>query len=263
MGLLAQAAVTGLSTAVLVTQFRRIVAVVTGVMPFMRPQILSLLLGFALGLMGLMTVCFLVTAVNLFYTNVLLCYRISHDMLKMVKDWSGIETALDVGCGRGMLLNAVATKLKKEGGGGRVVGVDLWLQDGNNRRRRSMSGTLKTASREGTQALVTCKSGDARHLPFNDAHFDLVVSGLFLHNLGKDIFGTVGAYEAALAERFKAVLEMVRVLKPGGHVVIWDLHYVPEYRRKLQEAGMEDIVVSECITAYMVPSHILHAKKPS
>eukprot|EP00246_Nothoceros_aenigmaticus_P005073 TRINITY_DN16904_c0_g1_i1.p1 TRINITY_DN16904_c0_g1~~TRINITY_DN16904_c0_g1_i1.p1 ORF type:complete len:245 (-),score=47.61 TRINITY_DN16904_c0_g1_i1:360-998(-) len=212
--------------------------------------------------MALMAFCFLVTAANLLYTNVLLCYRTSHQMLKMVKDWSKVETALDVGCGRGMLLNAVALRLKKEGGGGRVVGVDLWLHDVKN-RRRSMAATLKTACREGTQEYVTCKSGDPRYLPFSDAYFDLVVSGLFLNTVGKDIFGTSGAQEAALAERFKAILEIVRVLKPGGQIIIWDLHDVPEYRKKLHEVGMEDIKVSECITAYMVPSHVIYARKPS
>ncbi|KAK9938190.1 hypothetical protein M0R45_014943 [Rubus argutus] len=61
----------------------------------------------------------------------------------------------------------------------------------------------------------------------------------------------------------RVVGEMVRVLKPGGVGVVWDLLHVPEYVRRLQELKMEDIRVSERVTAFMVSSQIVSFRKPS
>ena len=49
----------------------------------------------------------------------------SQRIVGMVGDWSNVKTALDIGCGHEILLNAVAMQLKKEGSSGRVVGMDL------------------------------------------------------------------------------------------------------------------------------------------
>jgi ubiquinone/menaquinone biosynthesis C-methylase UbiE len=58
-----------------------------------------------------------------------------------VNDWSTVKVALDIGCGRGILLNAVATQLKKTGSSGRVVGLD--------RSKGTTLSTLRTANVEG------------------------------------------------------------------------------------------------------------------
>lgn len=55
----------------------------------------------------------------------------------------------------------------------------------------------------------------------------------------------------------------MRVVKPGGLCVVWDLLHVPEYVRRLQELKMEDIRVSERVTAFMAGSHIVTFRKPS
>lgn len=163
-------------------------------------------------------------------------------MLSAVTDWSNVKTALDVGCGRGILLNAVALQLKKQGSSGRVVGLD---------QKRSITlRTLRTAGLEGVQEYVTCREGDVRRLPFRDDYFDVVVSGAAIRRAG------------AREERERVVGEMVRVLKPGGVGVVWDLQHVPEYVRKLQDLRMEEIRVSERVTAYMVSSHIVSFRKP-
>lgn len=44
---------------------------------------------------------------------------------------------------------------------------------------------------------------------------------------------------------------------------MWDLVHVREYVKKLQELKMEDIRVSERITAYLTSSHIVSFHKPS
>ncbi|KAJ4949921.1 hypothetical protein NE237_011009 [Protea cynaroides] len=196
-------------------------------------------------------VCLFFAAGNIFYSSVSLHWEMAQRIINVVSDWSMVKTALDVGCGRGILLNAVALQLKKEGSSGRVVGLD---------RRKTAVATLRTAGMEGVQEYVTCREGDARRLPFADNYFDVVVSAVFLHTVGKE-FGHRTA--AAAAERMKGLGEVLRVLKPGGVGVVWDLVHVPEYVQRLQDLRMEDIRVSERVTAFMVNSHIVSFRKPS
>ncbi|KAL8166190.1 hypothetical protein V2J09_007689 [Rumex salicifolius] len=210
---------------------------------------------FAAGFIGSVTalsaVCLFFAAGNLFYSSGPLRWEMSQRMVGAVSDWSNVRTALDVGCGRGILLNTVAKQLKKEGSCGRVVGLDL--------QKSITMSTLRTAGIEGVQEYVTCREGDVRQLPFSDNYFDVVVSAVFLHRVGKE-FGRTTA--AAAAERVRVLGEVVRVLKPGGVGVVWDLQHVPEYVRKLQELRMEEIRVSERVTAYMMTSHIVSFRKP-
>ncbi|GAB4846332.1 hypothetical protein Ancab_025338 [Ancistrocladus abbreviatus] len=211
---------------------------------------------FAAGFIGSVTaisaVCLFFAAANFFYSSVPLRWEMSQRIVNLVNDWSSVKTALDVGCGRGILLNAVAMQLKKEGSSGRVVGLD--------QKKSITMSTLRTAGVEGVQEYVTCREGDVRRLPFNDDYFDVVVSGVFLHTVGKELGKKTAA---AAAERMRVLGEVVRVLKPGGIGVVWDLVHVPEYVRKLQELRMEEIRVSERVTAFMMSSHIVSFRKPS
>ncbi|KAE8713656.1 hypothetical protein F3Y22_tig00110206pilonHSYRG00278 [Hibiscus syriacus] len=211
---------------------------------------------FAAGFSGAVTsisaVCLFLAAANFFYSAGPLHYEMAQRMVGSVYDWSTVKLALDVGCGRGILLNSVATQLKKAGSSGRVVGLD--------RSKRTTLSTLRTANIEGVGEYVTCKEGDVRSLPFRDNYFDVVVSAVFVHTVGKE-YGH-RTVEAA-AERVRVLGEMVRVLKPGGVGVVWDLLHVPEYVRRLQELKMEDIGVSESVTAFMVSSHMVSFRKPN
>ncbi|KAK9085154.1 hypothetical protein Sjap_025565 [Stephania japonica] len=208
------------------------------------------LAGFAGSVTALTALSLFFAAANIVHSSVSLHSAMSQRMVNAVTDWSTVKTALDLGCGRGILLNAVAQQLKKQGSSGRVVGLDS---------RNTAVETLRRAGLEGVQEYVTCREGDARRLPFADSYFDVVVSGVFLHTIGKE-FGHKTA--AAAAERMKGLGEVVRVLKPGGVGVVWDLVHVPEYVRRLQELRMEEIRVSERVTAFMVSSHIVSFRKP-
>ncbi|KAJ0045297.1 hypothetical protein Pint_04456 [Pistacia integerrima] len=208
--------------------------------------------GFGGAFLALSAVCLFFAAGNFFYSAVPLHYDMAQRMVGSVTDWSTVKMALDIGCGRGILLNTVATQLKKTGSSGRVVGLD--------RSKRTSLSTLRTANIEGVQEYVTCREGDVRSLPFGDNYFDVVVSAVFFHTVGKE-YGH-RTVEAA-AERMRVLGEMVRVLKPGGVGVVWDLLHVPEYVRRLQELKMEDIRVSERVTAFMVSSHMVSFRKPS
>jgi SAM-dependent methyltransferase len=90
---------------------------------------------------------------------------------------------LDVGCGTGTLLAALA-------GRGRVFGVDASPE------------MLAAARRKAPRAGL--KEGRAEALPFKDGWFDRVVFQLVLH----------------LVDRPKALAEAHRVLAPGGRIVI-------------------------------------------
>ena len=124
--------------------------------------------------------------------------------------------------------------------------------------KAGLAATLRAAKVEGVEEYVTCRTGDPTRLPFLDGSFHVVVSGTFLHTVGRG-----QRAEVAAAERGRAMAEVVRVLKEGGVGVVWDLVHVPEYVRRLQEMKMEDIRVSERVTAFMVSSHVVSFRKPT
>jgi ubiquinone/menaquinone biosynthesis C-methylase UbiE len=134
--------------------------------------------------------------------------------------WSGNETVLDVGCGSGLLLIAAAKRLTT----GSAVGVDIWRQEDLSNNRRET--TLRNARIEGVAERVRVEEGDARQLPFGDAAFEVVISLNVLHNI------------ARREEREKALAEIVRVVKPGGHLLIADFRNTGEYARILREQGV-------------------------
>jgi SAM-dependent methyltransferase len=156
---------------------------------------------------------------------------------------TGQEKLLDVGCGRGLLLIGAARRLPN----GRAVGVDLWSQvdlSGN-----SASATLANAAAEGVPERVDVHEGDMRKLPFGDASFDAVVASLSIHN----IYSVEG--------RREAILEMVRVLKPGGQVALMDMRHVREYAAGLLGAGMHDVKVSGLSFWIFPPVRTVTARK--
>src|SRR5262245_17702500 len=117
----------------------------------------------------------------------------------------GDERILDLGCGRGAVLLMAAQHLTT----GRAVGVDLWRtydQSGN-----SAEATQRNAVAEGVADRVDLHTGDITALPFEDSSFDVVLSSFSIHNIS----GRVG--------REKAISEAVRVLHPGGRLVITDV----------------------------------------
>jgi ubiquinone/menaquinone biosynthesis C-methylase UbiE len=136
----------------------------------------------------------------------------------------GDEQVLDMGCGRGAVLTAVARRLTA----GRVTGVDIWNTRDQSGNARDL--TLRNASLEGVADRVRVDNGDMRALPYPDATFDLVVSSLAIHNI------------PSTADRQKAIVEGFRVLKPGGRMVIADIRATAVYAvtlRTLQALQVE------------------------
>ena len=138
-------------------------------------------------------------------------------------DLRGDERILDLGCGRGAVLLMAAQHLTT----GRAVGVDLWRrvdQSGN-----SMEATRRDAIAEGVADRVKLHTGDMTALPFEDNSFDVIVSSLAVHNIG----GGAG--------RKKAIHEAVRVLRPGGRLMIADVKATRLYAAQLAKLGMRGV----------------------
>ncbi|MDD4933594.1 MAG: class I SAM-dependent methyltransferase [Methylacidiphilaceae bacterium] len=136
----------------------------------------------------------------------------------------GDERVLELGCGRGAIL-AMLGKLLPEG---RAVGIDLWRtedQSGN-----SLESARANLEAEGVADRCELHTGDMRTLPFPDASFDLVVSSLAIHNIPE------------AKGRKQALEEAVRVLKPGGRLLIADLFRTEEYVAWLREANMAGVI---------------------
>ncbi|KAK7405205.1 hypothetical protein VNO78_06404 [Psophocarpus tetragonolobus] len=208
--------------------------------------------GFTGSVTALSALCLFYAATNFFYSAVPLHSEMAQRIVDTVPDWSTVRLVLDLGCcGRGILLNTAAARLKKEGGLGKIIGL-------SGPSPVELAATLRAAKVEGLEEYVTCRTGVATKLPFLDGTFDAVVSGTFVHTVGREQTADVAA-----AERGRAVAELVRVLKQGGIGVVWDLLHVPEYVRRLQEMKMEDIRLSERVTAFMVSSHVVSFRKPT
>lgn len=145
------------------------------------------------------------------------------DRLLDLLPWTGAERVLDVGCGRGLMLIGAAQRL----GRGRAFGIDLWRQ--SDQARNSAEAALANAALEGVAERIEVLTADMRKLPFPAGHFDFVVSNWTIHNLD------------ALPDRQAALAEIVRVLKPGGRLLINDIVNQREYAAELHRLGLQDL----------------------
>lgn len=117
---------------------------------------------------------------------------VARDFLEWTDAADGLDW-LDVGCGAGALTAAVAESRAPR----RLAGVD------------PSPGFLDTARRRLAGVAAELQQADAQQLPFEDASFDRVVSGLVLN---------------FVPDQPAAVAEMHRVVRPGGEVAgyVWD-----------------------------------------
>jgi SAM-dependent methyltransferase len=76
---------------------------------------------------------------------------------------------------------------------------------------------------------IILHTGDMTDLPFPDGAFDVVVSSLAIHNL------------PTLPARFQAIDQAMRVLRPGGRLVVADIRTVGKYAEHLRAVGAADV----------------------
>jgi ubiquinone/menaquinone biosynthesis C-methylase UbiE len=106
------------------------------------------------------------------------------------------EHVLEVGCGSGALLREMARRVQPNG-----LAVGLDVRPG----LLAVAGELALAA--GLDRYVDLREGDALSLPFADATFDAVLAATTLSHV-TDAEG--------------AIREMIRVVRPGGRVGIYD-----------------------------------------
>ena len=130
--------------------------------------------------------------------------------------------ALDVGCGTGVLARRLADV------GYEVVGAD------------PSEGMLDVLRAHDARVDAVVASGTA--LPFPDASFDVVLTVATLHHIADpaDVRRTLG--------------EMVRVVRPGGRVLVWDHNPRNPYWGRLmarvpQDTGDERLIGEEEVLA--------------
>lgn len=162
---------------------------------------------------------FLLGALVMLWSSFFGKYMVRDRLLNAVA-LTGGERVLDVGCGRGLVLIGAAKRLTT----GRAVGLDLW--SATDLSGNSASDTLTNAVIEGVSDRVGVETGDMCAMPFGDKAFDVVLSMTAIHNVP----GT---------NRDKALLEIARVLKPGGRVAIFDIAHTGRYAKLLRGQGLE------------------------
>jgi arsenite methyltransferase len=154
--------------------------------------------------------------------------------------WKGDEKVLDIGCGSGLLLIGAAKRLQT----GKSTGVDLWSK--HDLTGNTADAARDNATKESVLPKIKIDTADAQKLPYADASFDVVVSANTLH---------------ALPDPAKALAEIVRVLKPGGQLRIFDISDTGEYAKGLQALGLTEVSVSAPSWLWCKPSRTVSAKK--
>ena len=116
------------------------------------------------------------------------------------------DQVLDVGCGTGTLALEVQRRV---GSAGRVVGIDPGTEQIARARAK--------AARQ--HVPIEFQVGVIEHLAFSDQMFDVVLSTLMMHHL-------------PISLKAQGLAEIVRVLKPGGRLIIAD------FTRKQERSGL-------------------------
>ena len=168
-------------------------------------------------------------------------------MRKMLIDslnLKGNETVLDVGCGRGLLLNEAARRLTS----GKAIGVDLWQSEDQSGNRPEV--TLENARAEGVAERVEVRPGDMRELPLPDHSVDVVISSMAIHNVREK------------EGRAQAIHEINRVLRPGGQISLLDFLATDEYLATLQALGWKDVQRSGLSFTMIPPVRVINGRKP-
>jgi len=195
-----------------------------------------------LGLLGAIGVVYLVVAAVMFWSSRVGKLRVRDRLLDALA-LRGDEKVLDVGCGRGLFLIGAARRLTS----GRGTGVDIWSDE--DLSSNSPDAARANAKAEGVADRIRIEDADARKLPYPSESFDVVLSSLTIHNIeDRD-------------ERAQAIAEIVRVLKKGGRLALFDIRHTGEYADQLRQLGMAEVSLSPFSFLWCQPARSLTARK--
>jgi SAM-dependent methyltransferase len=133
---------------------------------------------------------------------------------------------MEVGSGSGVVLRDLARRV---GPTGRATGLDY--------DPRFLEFARELAERDGLADRIELRQGDARAMPFEDGQFDVALAATTL---------------AHVPDGERAIPEMVRVVRPGGRVAIFErdvdsmiiAHPDRELTRRIIHAGADQATVN-------------------
>lgn len=155
---------------------------------------------------------------------------------------------LDLGTGHGAVLLEVAKHLLLPG---QVIGIDIWknLDQSNN----SQKATQLNIDNAGFNDVAKLQTADMTSLPFNNDAFNYVFACMSIHNV------------KPREKRASVLREALRVLQPGGTLVIIDIEHTNEYQRDLKRMGCRNIITQQPgwigLWGTALPTKILLAQK--
>ncbi len=170
-------------------------------------------------------------------------FALRDSMLTYVS-WRGDEVVADFGAGAGLLGIGAAKKCA-----GPVYCIDLFISkdlSGNSAQRLNDNARIELV----TDRIIV-QQRDVRDCGLPDGSVDVVLSTLCVHNI------------ADRAEREKVLVEMARIVRDGGRVIISDLANVDdEYVPQLRSLGftIEDVVK---VGGSFPPQRLLIASAPN
>lgn len=156
------------------------------------------------------------------YSSKVMKLKDNEKLLNLIS-WTGSERVLDIGCGRGLMLIGAAKRLTT----GNATGIDLWQE--KDQANNSAFAAHENATIEGVAQRIEIQTADMRNLPFKNNQFDVITSNWTIHNL------------EVQTDRQETLKEIVRVLKPGGIVIINDIVNQAEYAKYLAQQGLKSV----------------------
>ena len=122
-------------------------------------------------------------------------------LLQLAQPQDG-DSVLDVGTGTGWVAIRCALEMK----GGQITGIDMTPE--------MLAQARRHAERMRGEERLQFSLASAMSLPYPDGEFDVVLSSLALHHTAVS----------------QSLDEMVRVLRPGGHLAVADMGAPPAWR---------------------------------
>ncbi len=150
--------------------------------------------------------------------------RMLHEYLDTMQI-DGVQSVLDLGCGTGFAARQIAAR---PGFTGRVIAIDI--------SPHLVERAKELAAEEGVGERTEFQAGDARSLELPDDSFDAVVA----HSL-----------VSHLADPLVVLKEMVRVVRPGGFLGIFDGDYASctfSHPDAHQGKSYDELIISSIVT---------------